>query len=48
MADEHEQREPQPARLTHLDEVLLDSTDTNLGTPWVDHMTLQERERQVE
>ena len=48
MADEQEQRVPQPERLSHLDDVLLGSTDTNLGTPWVERMTIQERERQVE
>jgi hypothetical protein len=48
MSDDHEQRLPQPERLSHLDEVLLDSTPTNLGTPWVDVMNREERERQVE
>ncbi|HEV2461592.1 MAG TPA: hypothetical protein VGS80_24825 [Ktedonobacterales bacterium] len=48
MSDEHEQRLHQPERLSHLDQELQDSTAGNLGTPWVDRMTPEERERQVE
>ena len=48
MSDEHEQRLHQPERLSRLDQELQDSTPANLGTPWFDRMTPEEREHQVE
>lgn len=48
MSDEHEQPVHQPEPVTHLEQLLLEMPDTNRATPWVDRMTPEAHERQLE
>ncbi len=48
MSDEHEQPLHPPRPLTHLEQELLEMPNTNMATPWVDVMTPEQRERQLE